>query len=332
VVTISDVAKRAQVAASTVSRVINNSGYVSREARKRVLAAVEELSYVPNIHAERLRTGLSRAIAFIAMDLTNPFWTEVATAVEDAVREYGYDLVLSNTYGDPERELASIHGLRRRHVDGAIVPWVRTGWAELKALDEEGMCVVVLGRAPEEYQFDVFAIDNVRGGYLATKHLLELGHRQIGLICPDLTRERELGYRRALQEYGLTADESLIYREYTSHELQRGSILVQRILAQDLLPTALFAYNDITAISAWMELEKSGFQVPGDISLVGFDDIAVASLIRDGLTTVALPRYEYGRLAGELLLQRISQQVPCSGRYVTLQPELIVRGSTRPCR
>jgi LacI family transcriptional regulator len=331
VATIADVAKRAGVAPSTVSRVLNDSGYVSKETRQRVLVVVEELNYVPNIHAERLRTGTSKTIAFIATDLTNPFWAEVAKGVEDTVWQHGYDLILHNTAGDPERELASIRGFRRRHVDGAIFPWLRNGWAELKSLDEEGIYIVVLGRAPEEYGFDTFTIDNIKGGYLATEHLLQLGHKCIAFISADFTRERERGYRMAMEQYGVTPDETLVFREYAAPEFQRGESVVQRLLDQSELPTAIFAYNDVTAIGAWMELERQGLRVPDDISLIGFDDIPMASLIRSGLTTIALPHYEYGRTAAEFLLNRIAEGKCSSGRCVTMTPELIIRGSTRPC-
>ncbi len=329
--TIADVAKRAGVAPSTVSRVLNESGYVSKETRRRVLAAVKELNYVPNVHAERLRTGTSKTIAFVVTEFTNPFWAEVARGVEDVVWQNGYDLILRNTAGDPERELASIRGFRRRQVDGAIFPWLQEGWAELKALDDEGVSIVVLGHAPEEYGFDVFTIDNVRGGYLATEHLLQLGHKRIAFISADFTRERERGYRMAMEKYGVTPDETLVFREYAAPELERGEIVVRRLLDQDDPPTAIFAYNDVTAIGVWMELEKQGLRVPDDVSLVGFDDIPMASLIRNGLTTVALPHYEYGRTAAEFLLRRIAERSGSSGRSVTMQPELIIRGSTRPC-
>jgi len=331
VATIADVARLAGVAPSTVSRVLNNSGYFSEETRQRILAAVKELNYVPNVHAERLRTGMSKTIAFIITDFTNPFWAEVATGVEDVVWQNGYDLILHNTAGDPERELVSIRGLRRRHVEGAIVPWVQGGWAELKALDEEGVCIVILGHAPEGYGFDVFAIDNVRGGYLATEHLLQLGHQRIAFISADFTREREWGYRMAMEKYGVAIDETLVFREYAASEFERGSIVVRRLLEQNELPTAIFAYNDVTAIGAWMELERHGLKIPDDISLVGFDDIPMSSLIRNGLTTIALPHYEYGGAAAEFLFRRISEKRGSSGQRVIMHPELIVRGSTRPC-
>jgi len=331
VATIADVAKRAGVAPSTVSRVLNSSGYFSQETRQRVLAAVEALSYVPNVHAERLRTGASKTIAFVMVDLTNPFWAEVARGAEDAVRQKGYELVLRNTAGDPERELAAIRGFQRRQVDGAIFPWLREGWDELKALEEKGVSIVVLGRAPEGHGFDVFTIDNVRGGYIATEHLLQLGHKRIAFISTDFTRERERGYRMAMEKYGLTPDETLVFREYAAPEVERGKTVVRRLLDQGKLPTAVFAYNDVTAIGTWMELERQGLRVPDDISLVGFDDIPMSSLIRNGLTTVAWPHYEYGRTAAEFLLRRIAEGKRGSGQCVTVQPELVVRGSTRAC-
>ncbi|MFW6116471.1 MAG: LacI family DNA-binding transcriptional regulator [bacterium] len=327
--TIADVARRAEVAPSTVSRVLNDSGYFSSETRQRVLEAVKELTYVPNIHAERLRTGASKTIAFLVADLANPFWAEVAKGVEDTLWENGYDLILHSTAGDPEREWACISRLRRGQVDGVIVPWLQQGWAELKALDQGQASVVVLGRAPEKYGFDMFAIDNIKGGYLATEHLLRLHHRRIALISADFTRERERGYRMAMEEHGVTLDDGLIFREYAAPELERGKSAVQRFLDQGEMPTAIFAYNDVTAIGTWMELERQGLRVPDDVSLVGFDDISIASVIRTGLTTVALPNRDYGRTAAKFLLNRIAKQRGSSGQCVTMDPCLVKRGSTR---
>jgi DNA-binding LacI/PurR family transcriptional regulator len=329
VATIADVAKRAGVAPSTVSRALNDSGYVSRETRERVLAAIDELNYVPNIHAERLRTGVSRAIAFVAMDLSNPFWIEVARGVEDTVWKQGYELVLYNTAGDPERERATAKGLRRRYVDGAIFPWMSSGWDELGKLDSAGVMIVVLGQAPEEYGLDRFTIDNVRGAYLATEYLLQLGHRRIAFVSADWTREREYGYRSALSDYGIAPNETQVIRESAVPEFEKGRHVVQRLLHGPERPTAVFAYNDVTAIGLWMELEKHGIRVPEDVSLVGFDDIPTATLIRSGLTTIALPQYEIGRQAASFLLRRIVSGESSSGQRITLDSGLIVRGSTR---
>jgi LacI family transcriptional regulator len=329
VATIADVAKRAGVAPSTVSRALNNSGYVSRETRERVLAAIDELNYVPNIHAERLRTGVSRAIAFVALDLTNPFWTEVGRGVEDMVWEHGYELVLYNTAGDPEREQATVKGLRRRHVDGAIFPWMRNGWEQLGKLDSAGVMIVVLGQAPEEHGLDRFTIDNVKGGYLATEHLLKLGHRRIAFVSADWTREREQGYRAALADFDVAPDETRVIRESAVPEFEKGKHVVRQLLDGPERPTAVFAYNDVTAIGLWMELENHGVRVPEDISLVGFDDIPTATLIRSGLTTIAVPQYEFGRSAADFLLRRIAAGKCCSGQCITLEPSLIIRRSTQ---
>jgi len=332
VATITDVAKRAGVARSTVSRALNESDYVSQETRERVLAAVKELNYVPNVHAERLRRGMSGAIAFVSMNITNPFWTEVARGVDEVAWEQGYDLVLYNTAGDSERERATITSLGRRHVDGAIFPWIRDGWASLKELEEQGVFVVVLGPAPQEYQFDTFTIDNVRGGRLATEHLLQLGHRRIAFIASDLTRERERGYMLAMEEHGLAPDQTQVVRTEGSPKLETGSVAVRQLLDQGDLPTAVSSYNDMIAFGAWKEFEKHGLDVPGDVSLIGFDDIPVASLIRDGLTTIALPHYEYGRRSAEFLLHRIAEGEGCSGKSFVMQPRLVIRGSTRHVR
>jgi DNA-binding LacI/PurR family transcriptional regulator len=190
--------------------------------------------------------------------------------------------------------------------------------------------IVVLGQAPEEFGFDVFTIDNVRGGYMATEHLLQLGHERIGFISADLTRERERGFRMALADRGLTPDESLVFREHGASEFEGGGSVVQKLLDQEDFPTAVFAYNDATAIGAWMELENQGLDVPAEVSLVGFDDIPMASLIRGGLTTVAVPHYEYGQAAAAFLLDRIAAGKCSGGCRIVMQPELIIRGSTQP--
>lgn len=327
--TIADVAKLASVSQATVSRVINNKGYFSKEVAHRVLAAVEELSYTPNIHAERLRTGSTKNIALFVPEFTNPCWMEISRGVEDILWKNQYDLILQRLPGDPERSYATSAWLRRRQVDGALVPRLESGWEELKSLENEGTKIVVLGRTEVDYGFDTFGLDNLRGGYLATEHLLKLGHQQIVFISPRQSHPREKGFLMAMESYEACVDEHSIIRESGPTYIQQGKLAVRRIRQWDDIPTAIFAFNDLTAIGVWMELEKHGMRVPEDISIIGFDDIPMANMIRSGLTTMHWSQYEYGSSAAEHLIYRILEDQESTGRTVVIEPRIVMRNSTR---
>lgn len=328
-VTIRDVAARAGVSSTTVSHVINKTRPVSDDLRTRVEAAMAELGFQPNALARSLRRKRTHTLGMIVPDSANPFFAEVGRGIEDTSFASGYSIILCNSDGDRNRELLYLDLLVQKQVDGVLL--VPTGdHAELAAhLRTRNIPVVVIDRDVSDAPIDRAYIDNVAGGCVATRHLLDLGHRRIGYIGgpPHLSPVpgRGAGYLRALEEAGIPIDDRLIVAG--SFQDVGGYEGTQSLLALPDRPTAIFAGNDLMAIGALAAAHDANIAVPAELSIVGFDDIHLAGYINPPLTTIAQPKYELGVIAAELLLARLSDpDLPPQRRL--LQAHLVVRHST----
>jgi LacI family transcriptional regulator len=329
-----DVAERAGVSVTSVSHVINQTRLVSDDLRERVLTAMNELGYQPNALARSLRRKETYTIGVIMTNSADPFFAEVTRGVEDACFEQGYNIILCNSDSDLDKELFYTNELIKKRVDGIL--FLAAGGKStqhIRTMQEQKTPLVVVDRYIPDLAVDTVLIDNARGGWLATHHLIELGHRRIGCITgpSDLTlsAERVTGYRRALQEADIRVDESLIVKGNFQYET--GYQAAQQFLAQPTPPTAIFACNDLMAIGVINAAVKQGWQVPDRLSVVGFDDIRMAAYINPMLTTVAQPKYEMGSIATTMLLERIHQQ-EMAPRQKLLDTHLVVRESTAlPC-
>lgn len=328
-VTMHDVARRAGVSVTSVSHVINNTRPVSDELRQRVLAAMEELGYQPNQLARSLRRGQSHTLGIIIPDNVNPFFAEVARGIEDFSFQNGYSLILCNSDSDLQKELHYAGVLVEKQVDGIVFVAAGHSMEQVVGLQRRQVPVVVVDRELQGVAADTVLADNQRGGWLATRHLLDLGHRRIGCITgpSDLTpsADRVAGYRQALAEAGLPVAEELVVRGDFHYE--GGYRAAQQLLSLPDPPTALFACNDLMAVGAIRGAADLGRSVPADLSVVGFDDISLASYTNPPLTTVAQPMYEIGALAARLLTERIGGLQIAPRRYV-LNVRLVVRRST----
>jgi LacI family transcriptional regulator len=316
----------------TVSRVVNNSGYISQETRERVERAIAELGYVPNALARHLRFKQTNTIALILTDITNPFFTTLARGVEDVARQHEFSVFLCNTDESEAEERKYLDILLQRQADGVLlVP--ATGSSESVALlQARHVPLVVLDRRISHHGVDLVRCDSARGAYLLTRHLVELGHRRIALISGPQTvstaTDRADGYVRALREAGLEADERLMcYGEFTP---ESGYELTSRILRILPAPTALFAANNLMAFGAFRAIREAGLHIPTDISLVTFDDLPEQLILEPFLTAVYQPAYELGQRAAELLLQRLAAEGPADVQDIVLPIELIVRRSSGP--
>jgi len=332
-VTRNDVAARARVSPSTVSYVINNGPRpVSASARERVLEAISELSYHPSEVARSLRTRQTRTIGLVIPDIANPFYGEVARAVEEVSSEQGYTVILGHSNHLPERELRCAQVLRSKQVDGVILHPVTPDLEPVYFLRQAGIQVVILERIVPGYHCIV--ADDQRGGYLATRHLLELGHRRVGCVVraedPTSSIARVEGYRAALADMGLPVDKRLIVE--SEFGFDGGEQAAREFLNLPKRPTAVVTHNDIIAIGVVKALAEAGLRVPGDISLVGFDDIALASFVQPPLTTVFYPKHQMGRTAAELLLRLLTHEEVGPPKTTALPVHLVVRGSTAPPR
>jgi LacI family transcriptional regulator len=328
--TIREVAESARVSYATVSHVINNTRLVSQETRERVLEAMAALNYRPNALARSLRQGKSNTIGLVLPDSANPFFAEISRSIEDESFKKGYSVFLCNTELDTQRELLYVDVLSKNQVGGII--FVATG-DQADSLDfllRQNMPVVMIDRDVPNVEVDAVLTDNQLGGFLATHHLIELGHKHIACIAGPSSitpsAERIVGYLRALEEAGLSYDENLVLRG--DYHAQSGMEITHSILMMNPRPTAIFAMNDLMALGALRAAAEAGYSVPRDLAVVGYDNLELARFTNPPLTTISQPKKEIGAQAVNLLVDRISQKSRPHSRLV-LAPELIIRRSTK---
>ncbi len=329
--TIRDVAKRAGVAPITVSRVINDSNYVSQATRERVEAAIEELGYVPNMLGPSLRFKQTMTLALVLTDITNPFWTTVARGVEDIAQANGYSTILCNTDESETKQEQYLQMLLRRQIDGILlVPASSSNPKPIQTIQKQGIPVVLLDRQVPNVQVDVVRGDSENGAYQLTQHLLSLGHKRIAMLTGPQTVstavDRLNGYRRALVDAGLPDSEAQFYwGEFTQDS---GCHMTCQALAAVPPPTALFAANNFIAIGALQALRENGLLVPDDIALVTVDDSQATFPIDPFLTAVTQPAREMGQQAAQLLLDRLNDAVDIEYRHIILSTKMFIRASS----
>jgi len=331
--TVLDVAKRAGVAPITVSRVINNSGYISQMTRERVEAAVKELGYVPNTLARGLRSKRTRTLALVVTDITNPYFTLMARGVEDVAGDANYTVVYCNTDESETKEEKYANILAQRQVDGVLLVPACGNVKTIKFLLSNDINVVALDRRVSEVEIDSVRSDSEDGAYRLVKLLIELGHKRIAVITgpKDVSTsvDRVTGYQRALAETGLNENE-LVY--YGAFNQESGYEFTKQAMMYSPKPTAILGANNFIMIGVIKALRDLKMDVPGDVSVVGFDDLPESMLLSPFLTVAAQPAYEMGRMATELLLKRVSGELSDGYHKLVLPTEIIERGSTGPNR
>ena len=330
--TIRDVARRANVSAMTVSRVLNNSAHISRKARERVEIAIAELGYVPNELARSLRFKQTSTLALILTDITNPFFTTIARGVEDVASDAGFNVIFCNTDESEGEQQEHLTVLVKKQVDGVLLVPAQSKPDAVIYLQERRVPVVLLDRRVENCAVDSVRCDSEGGAYRLTQLLLDQGHRQIAILTGSekvsTAVDRVIGYRRALDEAGIAIDERyIIYGEFTQPS---GEEMARQALRLSPPPTALFAANNFIAIGAYRALRAGGYQIPEQISLVAFDDLPSALVLEPFLTVAAQPAYEMGRKATELLLARLADTASAPAQEIILPTEIIVRQSSCP--
>lgn len=326
--TIIDVAREAGVSKSTVSRVLRGSGTsVSAKTRENVWAAIKELGYEHNAVASSLRTNRTYTIMLAIPDITNPFWPEVARGLQDAVEEHGYAVVLSNSDWDVQRERRFLSMAGRNRFDAIAINPTGVTNAELLA---SRIPTVILGVRADCPDFDMVGSDSYGGTMQALRHLYTLGHRRIAMIRGqhrgDRGRTRLAAYDEFLAEHNLVYDPAL--NVGGPFDLNGGAEAMRTLLALDQPPTAILAANDILAIGAMQAAHQAGLDIPGELSIVGMDDIYPASTTNPPLTTLAKAKYEIGRQAARFLLDRIEDSAPAVPRRQLIACQLIERYST----
>ncbi len=324
---IQEVAKRAGVAPITVSRVVNNNGYVSQDTRRRVEAAILELDYIPNSLGTSLRSKRTQTLALVLSDMTNPFWTAVARGVEDAANMKGYHIVIGNTDESPAKEENYLTFLMKKQVDGFLIVPVSDRVPD--SLQKRRVPFVMLDRKTGDGQVDSVRCDSVTGAYKLVKHLITLGHRRIAIITgrPSISTayERVAGALQAFEEAGLSEKPQTYWGDYVQ---ETGYNYTKQILETTPHPTAIFATNNFLAIGAMRALREHKVRVPKDMSIVVFDDLPTAITIDPFFTVAAQPAYEMGKQSADLLLARLTGEGPKEYQEIVLPVEIIVRKST----
>jgi LacI family transcriptional regulator len=328
--TIYDVAKRAGVAPITVSRVINNTGYIRQETRQRVLAAVDELGYVPNRLASSLRSRRTNVLALVLADISNPFFTLIARGVEDLASEQGYMVIFCNTDESEDEEQKYVDLLLQQRVDGILLVPAGDGATAISAAQRHKTPLVVIDRRPPGAAVDSVRGDSLGGAYALGRLLLDLGHRRIALLNGpagvSTADERQAGYSRALDEAGISPAERLsLSGRFTTGS---GRQMTLQALAATPRPTALLAANNFIALGALQAVQECGLRLPQDVALVGFDDLPDALVAFPFLTVAVQPAYEMAQQATGLLLKRLAGEGPAEPQEIILSTRLIVRQSS----
>ncbi|MFN8562829.1 MAG: LacI family DNA-binding transcriptional regulator [Anaerolineae bacterium] len=326
--TLNDVAKRAGVSPMTVSRVINNSGYIHKKTRERVEQAIAELGYVPNALARSLRFKQTKTLALLISDITNPFFTTLARGVEDAASEQGFSVILCNTDESRDKEAQYLNVVIQKQVDGVLLVPAVSSVESGKFLQDCGVPFVVLDRRAPGLEVDIVRCDTEIGAYQLTNHLIELGHRRIvalsGPMQVTTAADRIAGYHRALAEAGL---EDFAREYYGGFTVKSGYDLTKRVLASEEA-TALLAANNFIVFGALRALKEANLRVPDDISVVTFDDLLEVMGVEPFLTVVRQPAYDLGRRATQLMLDRLSGAATGAPQEILLPTQLIVRQSS----
>jgi DNA-binding LacI/PurR family transcriptional regulator len=329
---IKDIANEAGVSTATVSHVINKTRFVSDEVRARVLKAIELHHYYPNAHARSLASGSSRILGLVISDIANPFFPELVKSIEAAAFEHNYDVVLSNTNYEAERASHYVRRFIERKVAGVALMTSEMDKSLIEELARREVSVVFLDSGETGLHMSNLRVGYDEGIKQAILHLVELGHRNIAFISgpPHLhsAKRRLEAFRQTMQCVLPGAPEQIFQGDF---KIEGGTRAAAEILAVAKVPTAVIAANDLMAFGAISEFRRAGLNVPRDVSVVGFDDIAFSSLIEPALTTVNLPRRELGRLAVEALMITLASPTQ-HGVEFEIPTALVVRSSTAAAR
>lgn len=329
-----DVARLAGVSVATVSAVVNHSAGVSAKRTQMVLEAMKALDYHPDQIARSLKMGKTCVIGMVIPDITNPFYPEVIRGAQDAARDEGYAVILCNSDEDPAQEQRNLDTLFSRRVDGVLVACSDSSTA-YDRLIRRRFPIIFFDRIPKGFMGSAVSTDNLEAAYLATRHVIELGHTAIAMIAGNLNlsphADRVEGFRKAMQESGLPIRDE--YFCVGDSQVEGGRRLGLRLLSLPEPPTAILSSNNKMLLGLVRAIGELKVPCPERVSVVGFDDYAWTQHFSPRLTTVAQPSYEIGKRAMEMLLSRIrapQEEKPGGNQSLLLKAELLIRESTAP--
>ena len=335
-ISISDIARVAGVSHTTVSRALRESPLISVDTRERIQRLAQDMGYTPNAIAQSLQMQRTRMIGLVVTSIDDPFLSDILKGVEEVARAAGFSVLLSATHNDPDQEMAIIETLHRRRVDGILVASSRITSKYKKRLDHIRVPTILINSQAESQDnlLHWVAVDDESGAQLAVEHLLQLGHRSIGYLgvsCrPRSNQQRLQGYQNALDRAGMSWRDDWIVIAPGIEASHEEDVIAGRTSLSCLLDagiTAVFCYNDMVAVGALMTCHERGIAVPQELSVIGFDDIRMASYVTPPLTTIHQPKVELGQLAAGVMLDLLHNR---PGKNHILQPALVTRASTSP--
>lgn len=330
-VKIKDVAREANVSVATVSRVLNNIPLVNDETKKRVLDAIERTGYKPNAIARSLKMQKTNTFGIMIPDISRPYYTQVVRGVEDICNIYDYNIILCNTDSEPLKEEKYFDVFIEKQVDGIL--YIGKGLSQnMVNKIQQNKVPVVLGAVKDVMgRYHSVAINNELASYELTSYLIENGHTRIAFFTDEdetsyVAQERKKGYVKALKKNNIK--ENPIYELKGKYSIKGGYDLMEELLNNSELPTAVVALNDEMAIGAVRKLEDSGKNVPGDMSVVGFNNFQLSEWFKPGITTIAQPMYDIGAICARILIKVINNS-KVDEKAVTVPHELIIRDSVK---
>ena len=332
-ITINEIAREAGVSTATVSRVFNQPGKVKKETRERVSAVIERNHYVSHGLAGGLASRRSRLLGLVIPTVTNSIYASSTQAVHHAAQRAGYTVLVGVSDFSEDREAELIHQLVSRRVEGLILTGEQRSPAVYEKIIRNHCPFVITWKLTRSREHPSVSFDNIKATCAAVNHLLELGHRRIGLICGrtdlnDRALQRKRAFEKALSDFGIEADPELIFER--NFEFVEGRAAMHQMLQLKQPPSAVFCANDIQAIGAISECRDAGLSLPSEMSIVGFDDLPIAQYITPRLTTVRVPACEMGDSAARRLISAIEKSEPVLP--LELMTDLVIRESTAPPR
>ena len=326
--TIADVAKRAGLSRATVSRVLNNHPNVTEDKKRLVREAMEALHYVPNTTAQRLRNQKTDTIAILVPVLTNPFFAYLLEAMDMVATQNHLQLLICQTRYSKKKELDFLELLRTKQVDGLILTSYENEWKEIEPYLELGP-MVLCNEYERSSKVPIVRMDQFEAGYIGTRHLIEQGHKRIACTSGDksnLAKDRQAGYRKALEEYGLPFRDEWLFSNV--FDLEDGKRVLRTILNLKDAPTAVFTGSDQVATGIIMAAQVLGKKVPEDFAVIGFDDQPIARVVKPALTTIRQPIEEMGMTAMDIMIDLIAQKNKENYPEILLPFDLVIRDST----
>ncbi|MEI8215779.1 MAG: LacI family DNA-binding transcriptional regulator [Eubacteriales bacterium] len=328
--TIKDVAKAAKVSIATVSRVINKTTPVKAELEARVNLAIKELNFRPNSAARNLVTRKNRVVGVIVSDLSNSFTGEILNGIEEMCQNLKYDVLVASTGGNIQREIQCLESFEGKQVEGIVIlPWTLHS-ETVEKINSISTYVVMVNRNNSKLNVPIIAIDNYKAAYQMTNYLISKGHQKIGLIRNSVDvdffgLDQYRGYKQAMMDHGLEVDQR--YVKYGDFSMENSYNIVKNFINDKDVPTAIFATSDIMAIGAINALRDSDYKVPEDVSVVGFNNVKMASLYRPRLTVIHQPLFAIGTVAVKMIANQKAYILTPESKVVIMPHKLIERES-----